>query len=63
MGPWLRMEHVWADGGYASKLIAWVSLLCQWVLEIVNTMGRGSSSCRTLGGRTNLLLAVKLSAF
>src|SRR4051794_31017268 len=24
MGPWLRMERVWADGGYAGKLIAWV---------------------------------------
>ena len=43
MGPWLRMEHVWADGGYAGKLIAWVSLLCQWVLEIVkrNDDGKG----------------------
>ena len=29
------MERVWADGGYAGKLIAWVSSLCQWVLEIV----------------------------
>jgi putative transposase len=35
MGPWLRMERVWADGGYRGKLIAWVSSLCQWVLEIV----------------------------
>jgi putative transposase len=35
MGPWLRMEHVWADGGYAGKLIAWVPSLCRWVLEIV----------------------------
>jgi hypothetical protein len=35
LGPWLRMERVWADGGYAGKLIAWVSALCQWVLEIV----------------------------
>jgi transposase len=35
MGPWLRREHVWADGGSAGKLIAWVSSLCQWVLEIV----------------------------
>jgi putative transposase len=34
-GPWPRMRHVWADGGYAGKLIAWVSGLCQWVLEIV----------------------------
>jgi len=35
MGPWLRMKHVWADGGYAGKLIAWVSSVCQWVLEVV----------------------------
>ena len=34
-GPWPRMRHVWADGGYAGKLIAWVSSLCQWVVEIV----------------------------
>lgn len=33
-GPWPRMQHVWADGGYAGKLIAWVFGLCQWVLEI-----------------------------
>ena len=35
LGPWPRMERVWADGGYAGKLIGWVSLWCQWVLEIV----------------------------
>ncbi len=34
-GPWPRMRRVWADGGYAGKLIAWVSSLCQWALEIV----------------------------
>lgn len=34
-GPWPRMERVWADGGYAGKLIAWVCSFCQWVLEIV----------------------------
>jgi putative transposase len=35
-GGWLRMERVWADGGYAGKLIAWVSsLLCRRILEIV----------------------------
>lgn len=34
-GPWPRMQHVWADGGYAGKLIAWVFGACQWVLEIV----------------------------
>jgi len=43
LGPWLRMERVWADGGYAGKLIAWVSLCCRWVLEIVkrNDDGKG----------------------
>jgi putative transposase len=35
LGPWPRMERVWADGGYAGKLIAWVDSFCQWVLEIV----------------------------
>jgi putative transposase len=34
-GDWRRMAHVWADGGYAGKLIAWVFSLCQWTLEIV----------------------------
>ena len=34
-GPWPRMERVWADGGYAGKLIDWVCSFCQWVLEIV----------------------------
>ncbi len=32
---WTRMQRAWADGGYAGKLIAWVSAFCQWVLEIV----------------------------
>jgi putative transposase len=35
LGPSLRIERVWADGGYAGKLIAWVSALCQWVLGVV----------------------------
>ena len=26
-----RLERVWADGGYAGKLIAWVASVCQWV--------------------------------
>jgi putative transposase len=34
-GPWPRMGRVWADGGYAGKLISWVASICQWVLEIV----------------------------
>jgi putative transposase len=35
LGSWSRMERVWADGGYAGKLIAWVASFCQWILEIV----------------------------
>lgn len=26
---------MWADGGYAGKLIAWVNTRCHWKLEIV----------------------------
>lgn len=40
-GPWPRMQHVWADGGYAGQLIAWVLNLCQWVLEIVKRTDDG----------------------
>jgi hypothetical protein len=29
------MLRVWADGGYAGKLIEWVFAFCQWALEIV----------------------------
>lgn len=31
--PTLRL--IWADGGYAGKLIAWVQAVCGWVLAIV----------------------------
>lgn len=34
-GPWPRMKRVWADGGYAGKLVAWVASFWQWVLDIV----------------------------
>ena len=30
-----RMQLLWADGGYAGKLVAWVKRVCHWVLEIV----------------------------
>ncbi len=30
-----RLEHIWADGGYAGQLIEWVQQACGWVLEIV----------------------------
>ena len=35
LGPWPRMQPVWADGGYAGQLIGWAWNLCRWVLEIV----------------------------
>ena len=30
-----RLKLLWADGGYAGKLIDWVKESCNWVLEIV----------------------------
>jgi len=30
---------VWADGGYAGKLITWLNRWCGWVLEIVHKLG------------------------
>jgi len=30
-----RLRLIWADGGYAGKLVAWVQSVCSWVLEIV----------------------------
>ena len=38
-----RLHLIWADGGYAGKLIDWVKCTCNWILEIVkrdpNTKG------------------------
>lgn len=34
-GKFPRLELIWADGGYAGKLIDWVKATCKWVLEIV----------------------------
>jgi putative transposase len=30
-----RLSLIWADGGYAGQLVAWVAELAGWVLEIV----------------------------
>lgn len=30
-----RLQLIWADGGYAGKLVDWVKGSCQWILEIV----------------------------
>jgi putative transposase len=34
-GQFPRLSLLWADGGYAGKLIQWVQEVCGWVLEIV----------------------------
>jgi|YNPNPStandDraft_1061719.scaffolds.fasta_scaffold65832_1 putative transposase len=34
-----RLRLIWADGGYAGTLIAWVQTHCGWVLEIVKRLG------------------------
>lgn len=34
-GLFPRLRRIWADGGYAGKLIAWVLEACCWVLEII----------------------------
>jgi putative transposase len=34
-GRFPRLRLVWADGGYAGALIAWVRRVCGWVLQTV----------------------------
>lgn len=34
-GNFARLALLWADGGYAGKLIRWVQEICGWVLQIV----------------------------
>lgn len=34
-GRFSRLSLIWADGGYAGKLIEWAAEFGQWVLEIV----------------------------
>ena len=42
-GLFPRLQRIWADGGYAGKLIGWVQETCGWVLEIIkrNDMVKG----------------------
>ena len=35
LGAFPRLQFIWADGGYAGQLIAWVATFGGWVLEIV----------------------------
>lgn len=34
-GRFPRLKKIWADGGYAGKLVDWVKEMCGWVLDIV----------------------------
>jgi putative transposase len=34
-GAFPRLQRIWADGGYAGALVAWVAEFAGWVLEIV----------------------------
>ena len=34
-GRFPRLRLIWADGGYAGKLVDWVKTICHRVLEIV----------------------------
>jgi len=34
-GAFPRVRLIWADGGYAGKLVAWAASLGSWALEIV----------------------------
>ena len=34
-GRFHRLRIIWADGGYAGKLVAWVKATSRWTLEIV----------------------------
>lgn len=35
LGQFPRLQLIWADGGYAGQLIAWVQAVAGWVLAIV----------------------------
>lgn len=35
LGLFPRLHLIWADGGYAGKLVDWTAQLGKWVLEIV----------------------------
>ena len=34
-GRFPRLKHIWADGGYAGKLIEWTRTFGRWALDIV----------------------------
>ena len=36
-----RLQTIFADGGYAGQLVAWVQSTCGWLLDIVKKTGTG----------------------
>ena len=34
-GSYPALQLIWADGGYAGALIAWVQITCGWILQTV----------------------------
>jgi hypothetical protein len=47
-----RLKKIWADGGYAGKLVDWVLDTCQWVLEVVkrnDDVQEGLKFCHIVG--------------
>ena len=40
-GCFPRLKLVWADGGYAGKLVDWLNGFCGWAMEIVKRVGQG----------------------
>ena len=60
IGRFPRMRLVWADAGYAGKLVEWVWALTGWALEIVKRprdSHRFPSAAAKMGGRTNIRVA------
>ncbi len=39
-GKFRRLQLIWADDGYAGKLIGWVKEFCGWMLEIIKRNDR-----------------------
>ena len=62
-----RLKLIWADGGYAGKLIDWVKYTCGWILEIVkrsdDAKGFEVLPKRWIVERTVGLVGIGVSAF
>lgn len=64
-GLFPRLRLLWADGGYAGKLIDWVKMLGGWMLEIVKRSDQAKGFvllAQTLDRGTDLRLVGPVSA-